>query len=329
MDTHSLKSRNNYLLASCLTGLSILLILFLSGSKAPGEDAVERRPESSPTVSIPIPSSVKFCDSEISLERLDMRERYDREINTLTYLHSSTLLSIKRANRFFPLIEPVLKKNGIPDDFKYLCVIESSLDIRALSPVKAAGLWQFMESTAKECGLEVRDEVDERYHIEKATEAACRYLKDSYYRYGDWINVAASYNAGIGRISGELQKQYMESALDLLLVSETSRYVFRLLAMKEIFSNPQKYGFVLKKENLYPSVEVDYVEITSGISDLANFAKEQGINYMLLKEYNVWLRDTKLTPKNGKTYRIAIPKKEDLYFNKNRIKIHNKAWVTD
>jgi hypothetical protein len=328
-NSHSFKTKKDYLLVISAMSMIMLFTLFLTGSKDPGDDSVGRRLNPAPIISAAIPSYVIFCNENIFLSRLDLRERFDREINALIYLHSSTLLSIKRANRYFPIIEPILKANDIPDDFKYLCVIESGLDTRALSTAKAAGLWQFMESTAKEYGLEIREEIDERYHIEKSTEAACKYFKDAYYRYGNWINVAASYNGGQGRISAELQKQYMESALDLLLISETSRYIFRILAMKEIFSDPQKYGFIIKRENLYPTVNVNYVEIRSGISDLAAFAKDQGISYMLLKDYNVWLRDTKLSLKNGQTYRLAIPRQEDLYFNKNRVKIHNKAWIAD
>jgi hypothetical protein len=309
---------------------AVLLTLFLTGSKAPEDVSEQRNSFPNQTISVPIPASVNFCDLNIYLDRLDMRERFDREINSFTYFHSSTLMYIKKANRYFPIIEPILQKNNIPNDFKYLCAIESGLDTRALSSAKAAGLWQFMEGTGREFGLEIRDEVDERYHIEKATEAACRYLRDAYYRYGDWVNVAASYNAGIARISSEMQKQQVENAFDLLLVSETSRYVFRLLAIKEIFQNPQKYGFFLKKENLYPAVGVDYVEVSSGIFSLASFAKQYGINYMILKEYNVWLRDTKITiPRDGKTYWIAIPRQNDLYFNANRINVHDRAWIID
>jgi hypothetical protein len=274
---------------------------------------------SSTTVSVAIPNSVEFCGNRLLLDRIDLRERFDREINALTYLHSTTLLYIKRANRFFPLIEPVLKKNNIPDDFKYLCVIESGLDTRALSPAKAAGLWQLMDATGKNYGLEITGEVDERYHIEKATEAACRYLNAAYAIYGNWVDVAASYNAGMGRISSEKKKQLVDSALDLLLVSETSRYVFRILAMKTIFENPFRYGFVLKKEDLYPPVAVHYVEVKSDIEDLALFAKENGINYMQLKDFNVWLRDTKLKIAKEKSYRIAIPEKKDLYYASRKI----------
>ncbi|MCC8145589.1 MAG: lytic transglycosylase domain-containing protein [Bacteroidales bacterium] len=331
MKANSYLSLKNYILIFLLLVIVVLLSFLLAGSKDPGS-VVEQRPfVSSMTVSVPVPDHVEFCGNRISLERLDMRERYDREINSFTYFHSTTLLYLKRANRFFPIIEPILKKNGIPDDFKYLCVIESGLDTRALSPAKAAGIWQFMEATGKSYGLEIRDGIDERYHVAKATEAACRYFREAYERYGDWVNVAASYNAGMGRISSQLERQYVDSAFDLLLVSETSRYVFRIMAAKQIFMNPQRYGFVLKKENLYPMVEVDYVEVSSDIPDLAAFAKQYGINYMILKDYNVWLRDTKLTmQKNSvKTYRIAIPKKEALQYNKENVQVHDRQWVVN
>lgn len=281
------------------------------------------------TVSVSVPDYVPFCGEKISLQRLDMRERYDREINSFTYFHSTTLLYLKRANRFFPIIEPILKKNNIPDDFKYLCVIESGLDTRAFSSAKAAGLWQFMESTGKGYGLEITSEVDERYHVEKATEAACSYFKEAYGRYGNWVDVAASYNAGMGRISNSKQSQLVDSAFDLLLVSETSRYVFRIMAIKQIFEHPRAYGFYLKKENLFQQVPVDYVEVTSDVADFAIFAQEHQLNYMQLKDYNVWLRDTKLKVTPGKSYKIAIPKKEDLYYHKSKVVVHNKNWVVE
>ncbi|GHT27135.1 hypothetical protein AGMMS4957_22420 [Bacteroidia bacterium] len=223
-----------------------------------------------------------------------------------------------------------MKANNIPDDFKYLCVIESNLDTRALSPAKAAGLWQFMPGTAKDFGLEVRDGVDERYHTEKATEAACKYLRAAYQRYHNWVDVAAAYNAGMGRISSEMGKQAAESAFDLLLVSETSRYVFRILAAKDILSHPQQYGYAMKRENLYPPIAVDYVDVAGNVPDLAVFAKKYGISYATLKEFNVWLRDAQLMqPWTAKKYRIAIPKKEDLLFDAAKIKVHNEEWVTD
>lgn len=320
----------NYILAFLSMAALSCMVFFLtcSSSTTTSSEETEENPViKSFTNSAPIPSSVAFCGKQIPLDRLDIRERFDREINACTYLHSTTMLYLKRANRYFPVIEPILKENGIPDDFKYLCIVESGLDTRALSTAKAAGLWQFMEATGKQYGLEITSQVDERYHIEKSTRAACAYLKDAYSRYGDWVNVAASYNGGMGRISGNIRDQYVDSAFDMHLVSETSRYVFRILAIKEVFSNPWKYGFVLYKEDLYPFVAVEQVRVTSTIDDLAYYAKEKGINYMLLKEYNVWLRDTQLKLTPGKTYYLAIPKKEDLYYDVRKIKVHDPAWI--
>lgn len=282
------------------------------------------------TKSVDIPADVEFAGEKIDLTRYDMHERFDREINGFTYLHSTTMLLIKRANRYFPVIEPILKKNNIPDDFKYLCVIESNLDHRAVSSAGAAGLWQFMKGTAPRYGLEVSGEVDERYSIEKATEAACRYFKEAHAKYGSWTNVALSYNAGQGRISGELDKQQATEGLDLWLVEETSRYYYRMLAIKQVFENPYKYGFVLKEDQLYKPIRFKEVKITESITDLAAFAKQQGITYAQLKDFNAWLRDRKLiiTAKNPKTYTILIPEKESLYYKKGeRIKVHNRNWV--
>ena len=325
--------RTNYLLLFFGAGFLLMLGLFLlSNKEMPGENTISNLAREiyplSQTNSVPIPDQVDFCGETIALDRLDLRERFDREINTFTYLHGTTLLYLKRANRYFPVIEPILRKNGIPDDFKYLCLIESNLDIRALSPAKAAGFWQIMESTGKEYGLEINSEVDERYHIEKATDAACRYLKTAYLKYGSWINTAASYNAGMARISSELNNQQVDSALDLLLVSETSRYIFRISAIKQLFENPYLYGFVLKKEDLYPSVPVQRITVKETIDDIVAFSKAYGLNYMILKEFNPWLRDHKLTVRSGKTYEIAIPRKEDLYFDKNTIQVHNEKWLS-
>ncbi|GHV58481.1 murein transglycosylase [Bacteroidia bacterium] len=324
-----MSKNKNYLIVFLSIAFFVSLAVCLSGSTEPKNENKPYPEEASVTLSAPVPSHVTFCGQEVDLERLDMRERFDREINSMAYFHSTTMLYIKRANRYFPIIEPILNKYNIPGDFKYLCVIESNLDTRALSPMKAAGLWQFMEQTAKNYRLEIRDGVDERYHIEKATEAACRYFLDAYKIYGDWANVAVSYNAGIARISSSMKQQQESSAFDLLLVSETSRYLFRIMAIKEIFSDPKKYGFNLKKEDLYPPVEMDWVDVQNTIPSLTAFAKQHGLNYMQLKDYNVWLRDTTLIiPKQGhKVYRIAIPKKEDLYYNKKRIRVHDKAWI--
>jgi len=270
--------------------------------------------------SIPVPDYVEFCGKKISLDRYDMYERYDREINSFAYLHSTTMLLMKRANRYFPVIEPILKKNNIPDDFKYLAVIESNLSPRAISTAKAAGLWQFMADTGKRYGLEINNQVDERYHIEKSTEAACQYLNEAYRKYRDWASVAASYNGGMGRISTELSSQIADNSFDLLLVEETSRYVFRIMAAKEIFENPRKYGFILNREDLYPVIRTKKVQVSEDIPDLAVFAQGHNISYFHLKDFNIWLREKSLTisPKNPKTYTIEIPLAEDLYYSRNK-----------
>lgn len=325
--------RTNYLLLFFGTGFIIMLSLFLLSNKEAtyeGQQINFPEPEVnqfSQIISAPIPDYVDFCGETITLDRMDLRERYDREINTFMYLHATTMLYLKRANRYFPIIEPILEKNNIPDDFKYLCVIESNLDIRALSSANAAGFWQLLSSTGKEYGLEISSEVDERYHIEKSTEAACRYLRAAYSKYGSWVNTAASYNAGMARISSSLNSQMVNSALDLMLVSETSRYVFRILAIKQLFENPSSYGFFINKENLYPHIPTQKISIDRTIEDIADFSLNHGLNYMLLKEFNPWLRDTKLTVRPGKTYILDIPKKEDLHYNPKSTKVHDKRWL--
>ena len=324
--------KRDYILMFLGTGSLLLVgLILLSNKEAAIENKINILDQKlytlSQTNSVPIPEAVEFCGEAIVLNRLDLRERFDREINIFTYLHGTTLLYFKRANRFFPVIEPILRKNGIPDDFKYLCIIESNLDIRAYSSANAAGFWQFLESTGRDYGLEINSEVDERYHIEKATEAACSYLKDAYLKFGNWIDAAASYNAGMARITTALNKQQVNSTLDLLLVSETSRYIYRILAIKQLFEDPYLYGFVLKKDDLYPLVPVQWITVTQTIDNLASFSQEYGLNYMLLKQFNPWLRDTKLTVRSGKYYKIAIPHKDDLYYDKNAIMVHNEHWL--
>ena len=250
------------------------------------------------------PLHTKFANEPISLDRLDLYERFDRELTTLCYMHSSTSLALKRANRYFPILEPILKEEGIPVDFLYMAVIESTLNPRAVSPAKAVGLWQIMARTGREYGLEVNDDIDERYHVEKATRAACRYLKDAYKKYGNWATVAASYNAGMGRISTELEKQIADHTFDLWLNEETSRYVFRILAMKEIFSSPAKYGYKLKTKQLYQPIEYTLIKVDTTITDLAQFAQSQGISYAQLKEANPWLRSRTMPDKSRKVYYI-------------------------
>ena len=277
-------------------------------------------------VSPETPSSVQFCGKTIDLTRYQMREGIDRELTSLTYLHSTTMLLIKRANRIFPIIEPVLKANGIPDDFKYLAVIESNLDPRATSPARAAGVWQFLEATGKNYGLRVTATVDERRHIVKSTEAACKYLQEAYTKFGDWVTVAVSYNAGMGRITEQTGLQKETDPLNLYLVDETTRYPYRIFAAKLIFENPYKYGFVLRAENLYSPIDGVEVEVDKDITDLAAFAREKGITYNDLKIFNPWLKDTKLLT-GGAKFKILIPNTKKLYYSSSNSYVHDKRWV--
>ena len=249
---------------------------------------------------------IDFSGEEVPTFMADVQERLDKEMITNMNYHTNTTLVIKRANKVFPIIEPILAKYGVPDDFKYLAVIESSL-VNAVSPAGARGVWQFMPATAKEKGMEVSDEVDERYHLEKSTEAACKYLLSAKQKFGSWTLAAASYNGGMNGISKKMEEQHVDNYYDLLLTEETSRYVFRILALKEIMKNSDKYGFSIPKEALYYSIPTKKIIIDSSITDLAKFAKTQGVNYKILKIHNPWLRDKKLTNTSGKKYEIEIP----------------------
>ncbi|WP_300726947.1 lytic transglycosylase domain-containing protein [uncultured Bacteroides sp.] len=278
---------------------------------------------------IDIPKSVSFCGEKIDLTRFDRRERIDRELLAFTYMHSSSIQMIKRANRYFPMIESILRENKVPDDFKYLMIIESNANPLARSGAGAAGLWQFMPATAREFGLEVGNTVDERYHVEKSTRAACRLLKQAYSRFGSWVNVAASYNAGQGRISNALEDQYEDDALDLQLVEETTRYVYRIIAAKIMFSNPQQFGFRLRSSDLYPPIPYREVKVEATIDDLPRFAKSQGTTYALLRNLNPWLRSSSLHVHGGKIYYLQIPDKTEMHYNPRVIIPHDRRWVVD
>lgn len=254
-----------------------------------------------------IPDSLCFAGEIVPINNFDVFESLDREIHTNTYWHSQFFLYLKRANRFFPVIETILKKNGIPDDFKYLCVAESGFT-NVVSPAGATGFWQFMEGTAKKYGLVINNEIDERYHLEKSTEAACKYLKEMYKTYRSWALVAAGYNMGSGGLDKQLKSQKVTSYYDLLLNEETSRYVFRLIAIKMIFMNPQSFGFHYLPRQLYSRIPVNTLEVDTTISDLAEFSLQQGINYKLLKIFNPWLRQNQLTVSDSQKYSISIPK---------------------
>ncbi len=250
--------------------------------------------------------SLDFCGEQTPMHIADVQERFDRELIINRNLHGSTELVIKRAHRYFPIIEPILKKHGVPDDFKYLAVIESRLE-NAVSPAGARGIWQFMPATAQEYAMEVNAIVDERYHLKKSTEAACKYLLDAKKRFGSWTLAAAAYNGGMTGVSRQQERQKTSDYYDLLLTEETSRYVFRILALKEIMQNPEKYGYVIPTNELYQPIATKVIEVNTSIENLADFALEQGINYKILKIHNPWLRDISLKNNSGKTYQIEIP----------------------
>ncbi|MDA9246912.1 lytic transglycosylase domain-containing protein [Flavobacteriaceae bacterium] len=253
-----------------------------------------------------IPNVMTFAGERVPLQDTDVRERLDREIHVNTYWHSNMLLMIKKANRFFSEIEPLLKKYNLPDDFKYLAVAESGLD-NVTSHAGASGFWQFMKATGKEYGLEINNYVDERYNLELATEVAAQYLINSKELFGSWTNAAAAYNAGNAGITKQMKRQDATDYYSLLLNSETGRYVFRILAFKEILSNPEKYGFYVDQQDLYQAIPTKTIIINTPVEDFAKFAKQQGINYKILKIHNPWLRDTYLKNASGKAYSIKIP----------------------
>ncbi|NEW80207.1 MAG: lytic transglycosylase domain-containing protein [Gelidibacter sp.] len=253
-----------------------------------------------------IPENLDFAGERVPTENDDIKERIDRELLVNTYWQSNTMLLFKRAHKFFPVIEPILKKNGIPDDFKYLAVIESGLQ-NASSPAGAKGFWQILEATAKEGGLEVNTNVDERYHLEKSTQAACDYLKSAKARFGNWTLAAAAYNAGNRGVMSKIETQKVSSYYDLLLGDETERYILRIVALKEIMSNPLKYGYIFEKEDLYNAVPTKTIQVDTTITNIAQFSLNLGINYKIMKLHNPWLRENTLENKSGKSYQLKIP----------------------
>ncbi len=284
----------------------ISLLIFVSGLLMFALSGDEKKKLLHEGTSQYLPTSVDFSGEKAPLQISDVRERLDRELLVNANLHSATILIMKRANRAFPVIEPILKQYGVPDDFKYLAVIESALT-NAVSVAGAKGVWQFMPETAKEKGMEVNDVVDERYHLQKSTEGACKYLVKAKEKLGSWTLAAASYNGGMGGLSRKLEEQRVSSYYDLMLTDETYRYVFRILALKEIMKNPALYGFDVSKDELYENIPTKKIEVDSSITDLATFAKTQGINYKILKIHNPWLRDKKLDNPTKKKYQIEIP----------------------
>lgn len=253
-----------------------------------------------------LPPNLNLAGERVPLEMQDIKERMDRELLVNTYWQSNGLLLIKRVHKYFPILEPLLKKYGLPDDFKYLAVAESAL-IDETSSAGAAGMWHFMRGTGKEYGLEINKNVDERYNIEKSTKVAAEYLIKAKERLGSWTLAAAAYNAGNYGIAKRLKAQRVTSYYDALLPDETERYVFRIIALKEVLSNPKKYGFIFDQSDLYTLPTTKTVKVDTVITNIANFAKHFGTNYKELKLHNPWLRQNKLNNKSRKMYEIKIP----------------------
>ena len=284
------------------------LFIFSSERKTISDDDYNKAlAHSNEVFSVVLPDHVAFAGEEPPLGLYYVREGLDRELTVNAYWHSSTLIIIKRAARYFPVIEPILKANGVPNDFKYLALIESGLT-NVVSPAGASGIWQIISETGKRYGLEINDEVDERYLLEKSTIAACRILKASYNKYNNWTLAAAAYNAGDGRIDKELKRQKVTNFYDLYLNAETSRYLYRILALKLLYETPTKYGFYLRKKDLYPNIPTYTVKVDSAIENLIDFALLHNVNYRILKEFNPWLRQDKLTNPTHKSYIFTFPK---------------------
>lgn len=287
--------------------MSLVGLLIYAVQDAPTDENFEKKLINDYNVyALQVPSYLDFAGERMPLENPDILERMDRELLVNTYWQSNGLLMFKRAQKYFPIIEPILAKHGVPDDIKYLAVIESGLT-NAKSPAGARGVWQILKGTGREYGLEVNDNVDERYHIEKATEVACKYLKKSKERLGSWTLAAAAYNAGNAGIKRRLDAQKVSTYYDLLLGEETGRYVFRIVALKEILNNPQKYGFNFRDKDLYNKIPTYTVAVDTAVTDFAKFSKDFGINYKILKIHNPWLREPHLNNKSRKEYLIEIP----------------------
>lgn len=289
-----------------ILSISVFCIIFFSAEYVSKKEFSKSTAETYNIKALKIPKNLNFAGEKVPTDRNDIKERMDRELLVNTYWQSNGLLLIKRAHKYFPIIEPLLKEYGLPDDFKYLAIAESGFENKTSSS-GASGFWQFLKSSAREYGLEVNSNVDERYNLEKATKVAADYLKKSKDRFGSWTLAAAAYNAGNYRIARNLERQQVDDYYDLLLNSETSRYVFRIVALKEILSNPHKYGFEFDDEDLYTLSKTKLVHVDTVITNIASFAKGFGINYKELKLYNPWLRENKLNNKTRRLYKIKVP----------------------
>jgi membrane-bound lytic murein transglycosylase D len=310
-----MKSKLKYILASALLILIGFVFIFaIMEKKDNARDYRNLFYRSYRIIAPEIPDKMDFAGEKVPLDLFYVRESLEREIIANTYMQSSTMMMFKRAYRWFPLIEPILKKNNIPDDFKYLALAESNL-INVVSPSGAEGFWQFIKPTGKKYGLEITEEVDERYNVEKATEAACLYFQEAYERYKNWTLVAASFNRGLEGISNALEKQKVTNYYDLYLVDETERYVYRILAFKQIYNHPVKYGFYVREKDFYPQIPTYTVSVDSAINDLPGFALGLKINYRILRELNPWLKRYNLPRNPNKVYVLKIPKQGSLGYD--------------
>ena len=301
-------SRKSVITAIALTGV-IISIFCIQGFKGFGNTPSDEVRQSDAEYSITtfkLPDIVTFAGEKMPLENFDTRESLEREILISAYRHSSTILIIKKANRYLPMMEKILKEYNIPDDFKYLAAAESEYS-NMVSPAGATGFWQIMPETGKEEGMEINQVIDERYHIEKSTRFACEYLLKSYEKYGNWTLAAASYNGGRARIDEQIEIQNQNNYYDLLLAEETARYIFRVVAYKLIITDPESFGFEIGMDDLYPELKYYEVMVDSAVTDMSAFAAKFGTNYKMLKFLNPWLRKPFLTPKPNKEYLIKIP----------------------
>lgn len=261
-------------------------------------------------VTVQLPGEIAFAGERIPLENYDTRESLQRELLVTMYMHSRTMNSICATARYFPLIEPVLEKNGIPSDFKYLCVAECGLDPGAVSSAKAAGLWQFLPTTGKEYGLEVGNGVDERYHIEKSTQAACNYFKKAFAKYKNWTLVAASYNVGMAGVDRRLNSQHVADYYDLMMPQETMRYLFRIVSLKLIIEDPAKYGYLIAEDHYFKPYEYTEVTVSDEKIDWPELAQKHGTNYKILREFNPWISGYEHENKAKKRYTVKVPVKD-------------------
>lgn len=294
---------------SLVYGLILISVVFFSLSFQKHDDFVKETSNFASSYRIDalsIPDALDFCGESMPLNVPDISEKIDRELLVNTYWQSNALLLFKRSNKYFPIIEPILKSYGIPDDFKYLALIESGL-MNVTSPAGAKGFWQIMKSTGKEYGLEINSNVDERYNLILSTQVACQYLSEAKSKFGSWTLAAAAYNAGMQGIDKELKRQSVNGYYDLLLGEETGRYIFRIVALKEILNHPKRYGFNFESSDLYSYAPTYTVEVDTAVADFVYFAKQFGINYKQLKIHNPWLREKFLNNKSRKKYSIEIP----------------------